>query len=56
MDQKLLGQILASVVLAAADAGAVLASGETLLTNPQAISQIISGFLQVWVPAAKTNK
>ena len=50
MDKKLLGQILASVVLGAAAAGQILVNDQGHPTNADEIQSIIGGFLQVWFP------
>lgn len=49
MDTKLLGQILASVATAAAVAGAITVNPLGVASNPEEISQIISGFLDIWL-------
>lgn len=49
MDLTLLGKILATVVTAAVDAGAIAASSGGILTNPVAVGQIAQGFLNIWL-------
>lgn len=49
MDQALLGKILATVVLAAVDAGAIVVSSGGILKDAGAVGAITSGFLSVWL-------
>lgn len=49
MDLSILGKILATVVTAAIDAGAIAASSGGILTNPLAVGQITQGFLNIWL-------
>lgn len=55
MDNALLGKILATVVLAAADLGAITVDPSGVASNPQEIGGIVSGFLELWLPHAKAK-
>lgn len=48
MDKSLLGKILATVVTAAVDAGAIAIDPRGAIQNPDEISQIIKGFMEIW--------
>lgn len=49
MDHSVLGKILATVVIAAIDAGAIVVSSGGLLTDPQAVGNLEQGFLEIWL-------
>jgi hypothetical protein len=49
MDHTILGKILATVVTAAIDAGAIATSSGGILTNPATVGSIVQGFLQIWL-------
>jgi hypothetical protein len=49
MDHTVLGKILATVVTAAIDAGAIVTSSGGVLTNPATLGSIIQGFLSIWI-------
>lgn len=57
MDKSLLGKILASVALAAVDAGEVALDTKGVLANPQEINDILDGFLSIWTqhPTSKAG-
>lgn len=50
MDHGLLGKILASVVLAASEAGVLAKDPKGAVTDAQGVADIISGFMEVWGP------
>lgn len=49
MNKTLLGKILASVAMAAVDAGLVVLNPQGVVSNPQEINDILDGFLSLWV-------
>lgn len=49
-DHALLGQILATVLLAAMDAGAIALNPSGVASNPAEMAGIIQGFLGIWLP------
>jgi hypothetical protein len=49
MDHTVLGKILATVVTAAIDAGAIATSSGGILTNPATVGSIVQGFLTIWL-------
>jgi hypothetical protein len=49
MDHAVLGKILATLVTAAIDAGAIATSSGGILTNPGTLGSIVQGFLSIWV-------
>lgn len=56
-DKALLGRILASVAIAAVDAGEIALDPHGIATNPQEINDILDGFLSIWIthPASGQN-
>lgn len=56
MDHKLLGQIIASIVTAALDAGAVATDPTGVLTQPDKIASIAEGFLSIWLTHPASGK
>jgi hypothetical protein len=56
MDKKLLGQILASVVLAAIGAGEILVNDQGHPTDTKQIDDLFSGFLGIWKPQITGGK
>lgn len=56
MDPVLLGKILATVVTAAVDAGAIVTGSGKVLTDPTAMGQIISGFMNIWLAHPASGK
>lgn len=57
IDKGLLGKILASVAIAAIDAGTIFTNPEGIATKPEEINEILDGFLAVWLghPASGQN-
>lgn len=53
MDNELLGKVLASIVIAATNLGGVTLTPGGVVANPQEIQNIVSGFLQLWLPHAE---
>lgn len=49
MDLELLGKVLATVVTASVDAGAIIVSSGSILKDPSAVGAIVQGFLQIWL-------
>jgi len=49
MDQAFLGKILATVVTAAVDAGAIAVSSGGILKDAVAVGAIVQGFLSIWL-------
>lgn len=56
MDQALLGKILATVVIAAVDAGAIAVSSGGILADPGAVGAITQGFLSIWLSHPASGK
>lgn len=56
MDPTLLGKILATVVTAAVDAGAIATSSGKVLTDPSSVGQIITGFMTIWLAHPASGK
>lgn len=56
MDLSLLGKILATVATAAIDAGAIATSSGGILGDPNAVGQIVEGFLQIWLTHPASGK
>jgi hypothetical protein len=49
MDQAVLGKILATVITAAVDAGAITLSSGKILTDAGAVGALVQGFLSIWL-------
>ena len=49
MDHSILGKILATVITAAIDGGAIAVSSGGILTDPVAVGKIAQGFLSIWL-------
>lgn len=49
MDHSILGKILATVVTAAIDAGAIITSSGGILTDPASLGKLVQGFLDIWL-------
>lgn len=49
MDHSILGKILATIITAGIDAGAIATSSGGLLTDPAAVGNLVSGFLNIWL-------
>lgn len=50
--QRLLGQIIATVLAAAIDAGAIAVNPQGVASNPAEVLAIIEGFVGIWAPQA----
>jgi len=48
MDKKLLGQILATVVLGGIEAGQIALDPQGVAKNPDALADIVRGFYGIW--------
>lgn len=49
MDHSILGKILATIITAGIDAGAIATSSGGVLTDPAAVGNLVSGFLNIWL-------
>lgn len=56
MDPTLLGQIIATVITAAADAGAIALNPQGVITSPEAVANIVKGFLDIWLQHPASGK
>lgn len=56
MDHKLLGQIIATVLTAAVDGGAIATDPTGVLTSADKVAQITEGFLSIWLSHPASGK
>lgn len=58
MDKKLLGQILASVVLGALEAGEIVLDPSRAMADQTQLNSVVNGFISIWIthPASSGNE
>jgi hypothetical protein len=49
LDHVLLGKILASIITACIDGGAIATDTQGVISSPEKLTEIASGFLSIWL-------
>jgi hypothetical protein len=56
MDHSVLGKILATIITAAVDAGAIVADPKGVVSDATAVGDIVAGFLSIWLSHPASGK